>query len=518
MNPYDFFKSSALAYPKRIAVQDDVEQLSYQEVDQIIETYAAVIEYVGSGSQLKVAVFSPNCAQAMMCMLAIFRANAVWVPVNSRNTIAENIFILNRSDVDVLLLHSDYAEHVDAIRHGVPGLKRIVCIDRSLPQAGSIQDVRATLPPGYRAADRCPAPDMLCAMLSTGGTTGTPKAVMWSESVVETMIASFWIHLPYDDHPVYLAAAPLTHAAGVIALCLLARGGSVLIHKAAKPVEIMRVIQQHRVTHLFLPPTVIYMMLAHPNVREYNYASLAYFIYTAAPMAPDKIREAMAVFGPVMTQVYGQAEVPLMCTCFRPEAHARFLRDGNLDKFNSAGQPTLLTQIGVMSETGDILPAGALGEIVVRGQLVMRGYYNSPDETAAASKHGWHHTGDIGYKDDEGFLYIVDRKKDMIITGGFNVFSTEVERVVLQHETVQDCAVVGIPDDKWGEAVTAVIEAKPGRTIDIAALQKHCREALGGVKTPKHFHVWESLPRSSVGKVLKREIREQFWAHRERRI
>ncbi len=518
MNPYDFFASTAATCSDRLALDDGIEQLDYAGTRDLVERFAMAIEYQSGTVQQKVAIFSPNCTRALVSMLAVFRTGSIWIPVNARNALDENILILNRSDVDVLLLHSEHAQHLPRLKAEVGCLRRVICIDRQIQGAESVEEILASLPQNLKARARQPDPSADCAMLSTGGTTGLPKAVVWTESVVEAMVASFWIHLPTCREPIYLAATPLTHAAGVIALCLMARGATVLIHCTAKPDGIMRAISERKVTHLFLPPTAIYTMLDDVRVRDQDYSSLEYFIYTAAPMAPDRIREAMDVFGPVMTQVYGQAEVPLMGTCFRPQEHARFLAQGRLEKFQSCGLPTLLTQVEVMSDTGEILGRGELGEIVFQGALVMRCYYKAPEETAAASAHGWHHTGDIGFKDEDGYLHIVDRKKDMIITGGFNVFSMEVERVIMTYDDVLDCAVVGAPDDKWGEAVTAVIEPKAGRQIDVVALGAYCRQRLGGVKTPKSFLVWTSLPRNSLGKILKREVRDQFWSGRERLI
>lgn len=514
MNPYDFFAAAAAISPDRIAFKDHELSLTYAQAKVEVEQVARAV-YVARG-QPKVAVFSPNCVGALVAVLGVFRAGAVWVPVNVRNSLEQNIEILQRSDAEVLLIHPSFAEHVPRLQAEVPLLRRLVCINGSAPFTTPL-DVAATeslemLPP------RRPDAQSVCAMLSTGGTTGTPKAVVWTESLIEAMVACFWVHLPSAEPPTYLAAAPLTHAAGVISFCILARGGTVVIQPAAKPIEVMRAIQSERITHLFLPPTVIYMMLAHPEVRHHDYTSLRYFIYTAAPMAPDKVMEAMDVFGQVMVQLYGQAEVPLMGTCLTPDDHARFLREGRKAMFGSCGRPTLMAQLEIMDDDGSLLGGGQVGEIVFRGPLVMQGYYNASEETAATSRFGWHHTGDIGFKDGEGYVHIVDRQRDMIISGGFNVYSTEVEQVILGYPGVQDCAVVGVPDDKWGEAVTAFIEQVPGADVDVAAVQEHCRNRLGGVKAPKAVHLVERLPRSPVGKVLKREIRDPFWIGRRRKV
>jgi len=282
--------------------------------------------------------------------------------------------------------------------------------------------------------------------------------------------------------------------------------------------EIMRCIEAHRITTLFLPPTVIYSMLAHPRVREFDFSSLKHFIYAAAPMSAEKLKDALKVFGPVMAQTYGQAESPMLCTFMSPAEHIVEENSAQERRLTSCGRPTIFTQVEIMDDGGNLLSPEEKGEIVTRGNLVMKGYYKNPQATEEASRFGWHHTGDIGLKDADGYVYIVDRKRDMIISGGFNIYPCEIEQVLWSHAAVQDCAVVGVPDEKWGEAVKAVIELKPGTDVKSEEIMVFCRERLGGMKAPKSVEIWPELPRSPVGKVLKRSIREKFWAGHERRI
>jgi acyl-CoA synthetase (AMP-forming)/AMP-acid ligase II len=263
---------------------------------------------------------------------------------------------------------------------------------------------------------------------------------------------------------------------------------------------------------------MIYRLLAHASVRNCDYSSLETLLYAAAPMSVEKLKEACDVFGPVLAQSFGQAEAPMVCTTFSVEEHARCLAAGNDARLASCGRAGLLSEVSIMDPDGALLPPGETGEIVVRGDLVMQGYYQNPVETAAAARGGWHRTGDIGRADNEGYFYITDRLRDMIISGGFNVFPGEIEQVIWSHPSVQDCAVIGVPDDVWGEAVTAVIELKPGRELVPAEVIDLCKRRLGSVKAPKQVHVVTALPRSAVGKVLKREIRDQFWAGRQRRV
>jgi acyl-CoA synthetase (AMP-forming)/AMP-acid ligase II len=228
-------------------------------------------------------------------------------------------------------------------------------------------------------------------------------------------------------------------------------------------------------------------------------------------MSTARLAEALQRIGP-MAQLFGQTEAPMMISTMRPEDHR--LPDGTIAtaRLASAGRPSPLVQVGIMDEAGALLGTGERGEIVVRGPLVMAGYYRDPDATAEASRHGWHHTGDIGYLDDDGYLFISDRAKDMIISGGFNVYSTEVEQALLAHPDVQDCAVFGLPDDKWGERVEAVVQARAGASLDAGELIAFVKQRIGSVKAPKHIAVWPDLPRSKVGKILKAEIKQRVAA------
>jgi acyl-CoA synthetase (AMP-forming)/AMP-acid ligase II len=390
----------------------------------------------------------------------------------------------------------------------------LVCLDGDLRWAQGWEaflevGASAPLPPGG-PAEAAPLDD-LAMIVGTGGTTGRPKGVMLTGTNLETMTAITLMSYPWPDpptRPTYLALAPLTHAAGVLCFPVLCRGGSVVVMRAPDIGAFLGLVEEQRVTHTFLPPTLIYLALDHPALAGTDLSSLQCFWYGAAPMSATRLEEALDRIGPVMAQLFGQTEAPMMVSTMPPRDH--FLPDGSVarERLSSAGRPSPLTTVAIMSEDGTLLPAGERGEIVVRGSLVMRGYYRNPSATAEASAHGWHHTGDIGYLDAEGFLHIVDRAKDMVITGGFNVYSTEVEQALMQHPAVADCAVIGLPDEKWGERVTAVIQLRPGLRLDRGELKDFVKERIGSVKAPKQVEVWPDLPRSKVGKVLKTEIKK----------
>jgi acyl-CoA synthetase (AMP-forming)/AMP-acid ligase II len=253
---------------------------------------------------------------------------------------------------------------------------------------------------------------------------------------------------------------------------------------------------------------MIYRLLAHPDARTRDCSSLEYVVYGAAPMSVDKLREGLELWGPVFVQIYGQAEAPGVITFLSREDHTRIGRH-----LASAGRPTGACEVALMDEHGTIVGAGMRGEIVVRGELVTPGYLDNAEANAQARRFGWHHTGDVGEFDADGYLYIVDRLKDMIISGGFNIYPSEIEQFLWSHPAVQECAVVGVPDGEWGERVVAVVELKEGASASAAELIELCKQRLGSVKAPKQVEFWNTLPRSPVGKVLKKDVRERLVAH-----
>jgi acyl-CoA synthetase (AMP-forming)/AMP-acid ligase II len=363
--------------------------------------------------------------------------------------------------------------------------------------------------------------DAVVVLSATGGTTGAPKGVMNTHRSTQTFCAHFMMscHYPADERPVNLAAAPITHTAGLLSLPCTARGGTVVVLTKPDPVQLLGAIQKHRVTEFFLPPTVIYRLLDIPDLaRKADFSSLRYFLYGAAPMSVEKLKQAIATFGPVMMGGYGQTEAPTSISFLTPAEHFVDGRVAPDERLASVGRPNPLVRVEIMDDDNQILSTGATGEICVRGDLVMKGYYKAPGKTAETIVDGWLHTGDIGHLDADGYLHITDRKKDMIITGGFNVYPSEVEQVIWGHPAVRDCAVIGVPDAHWGEAVTAVVELNAGQQVGADELIALCKDVLGSVKAPKSVEFVDSLPRSPVGKVLKKDLRAKYWRGEARKI
>ncbi|MGE4369652.1 MAG: class I adenylate-forming enzyme family protein [Burkholderiaceae bacterium] len=517
MRMIDYFRRGMASAPDRVAFMDadGGRAYSYTQVNELSEKIAAGI-YAAGESDANIAVFSPNDPKAFCAMMGIFRVGARWVPVNMRNPVSVNAAFLRTTQCSVLFFHPSLNREAKELRDTVPTLRHLVCIDEPIEPTIGISLESFT----SQASEPAPEPHddalRIETVFPTGGTTGLSKAAIWTQRTWESAIKAFWTCLPTDRPAVHLVAAPMTHGAGVVALMMMAENAKNVVLPSANALGILEAIERHKVTHFYIPPTVLYSMLAHPRVREFDYSSLRAIVLAASPVAPAKFREAMDIFGPVVCQSFGQAEAPMFLT-FLSTRDLLNAPEGS-DRWSSCGRATLGQRIEIMGEHGQLLANGQRGEIVARGDLVFGGYYQNPDATQAVSEHGWHHTGDIGFKDEHGFVYIVDRKKDMIVTGGFNVFSAEVEHVIASHAAVEDCAVIGVPDPKWGEAVKAVIQLKPGMHVTTDEIIQLVKSTLGSVHAPKTVDFIDSLPRSPNGKVLKRQIRDAFWDGVSRRI
>ncbi|MDI2127036.1 acyl-CoA synthetase [Yinghuangia seranimata] len=494
----------------------DGTTLTYGEVRVLSWRVARALDRSGVRPGEKVAVLSANNSTAFATVFGISRAGAVWCPVNPRNAAADNRDLLDLLDCVCLVFQPSFAPLVESIRADLPRLRTLICLDD--PKEAAPASLAEAVPfslwldgTGEEpwSAD---APDDIVMIAGTGGTTGKSKGVMLSSRNIETMSALTLMSYPFRPRPVYLALAPLTHAAGVLCFPVLSLGGEIVVMPRPDLGEFLGLVERHGVTHTFLPPTLVYGLLAHPALDGTDTSSLRCLWYGAAPMAPARLEEAIARLGPVLGQLFGQTEAPMMVSTLAPADHVH--PDGTpvRERLASAGRPTPLVTVGIMDADGVLLPPGARGEIVVRGSLVMPGYYRNPEATAEVSRHGWHHTGDVGYLDEDGYLFIVDRLKDMIITGGFNVYSAEVENALLDHPDVRECAVVGLPDATWGERVTAVVQLHPDRDTGADALRAFVKDRLGGVKAPKQVEIWPELPRSTVGKVLKPDVRQRLLA------
>ncbi|MDH4007221.1 MAG: AMP-binding protein [Desulfuromonadales bacterium] len=518
MSLINYFDRGVLLHGDKPALISEEGSYTYNELKEVSDRVAAAIASRGDHDLSRLAVYSHNTIHIFPCLLGGMRAGNILVPANARDEVSATVHFLNLTKTKWFFYHSELCENVEEIRTRVPSLEHFVCLDKDNGADKSLARFIAEEGDG-------PVPVVThdphrhCYYYSTGGTTGLSKAVVLDNLSFGNFYSTFNWMTPTEGIPVHLCVAPISHTAGPMAMALQCSGVKNVVLPGFDVLQVLKAIEEHKVTHLFLPPTALYAMLAHPEVRNFDYSSLKYFVVAAAPVAPEKIREAIEVFGPCLCQCYGQAEAPGVLTWMPPEKFAEAAIDPEkAHLFKSCGQPTLGLRVAIMDDDGNIVPNGERGEIVAQGNLVSVGYLDNPEATAEIRQFGWHHTGDIGIMDDEGYFYIVDRKKDMIITGGFNVYPAEVEATLLTHPNLQDAAVVGVPDEKWGEMVKAVVTLKEGQTVTEEELIAFCREELGAVKTPKSIEFWDLLPRTAAGKISRKDIRKKYWVGQERSV
>jgi acyl-CoA synthetase (AMP-forming)/AMP-acid ligase II len=521
MRAIDYFDKGADAHPDQTAVVDGNARYSYRETQAITHRIARAMWAAGLVGEQSAAIYSHNDARVLFCMLGIMRAGAVWIPINYRNAIDANVEYMNYAETAWLFYHSDFRDSLAEIRARVPSLRHAICIDREEDDALSLEIFmqRGTEANEIDWADPYGNLDRLVGLVPTGGTTGPAKGVKVTSLAWGTMteMASHYWRGDVAD-PVCLNVAPLSHAAGVVAFTMSTLGASNVILPKFDVLEVLQSIERFRCTHLFLPPTAFYALLAHPDVGKFDYSSLRVFLLAGSPVSPDKLKKGIEIFGPCMCQSYGQTEAPMLLTFLDAKTVAAAAAGDHPERLQSCGRPTSAVCLVIMDDSGHILPANARGEIVARGTLVTAGYYNLPDATAEIRTYGWHHTGDIGYIDEDGYVYIVDRKKDMIITGGFNVYCAEVEAGIMALPQVHECAVIGVPHDTWGEAVKAIVVLRDGESLTEDAVLAHCKAKLGGVKSPKSIEFRPEIPKTPAGKTDRKSLRAPYWAHADRSV
>jgi acyl-CoA synthetase (AMP-forming)/AMP-acid ligase II len=510
----DFFDRGWRLAPDAPAYRQGERTYTFTEVGNLTCQVAHSLINSGITPGSHGAVWAGNDVTAWICTLGLWRANMAWIPIASRNTTEQNVDLLVTFDCDVLFFQEEQAADLATYGDRLARVKLFVCIDGEAPGLERAVSLHTWIENAPTSAPDIPNRlDDVVMISATGGTTGAPKGVMNTHRSLQTFCAHYLMSTPYEptDQVVNLAAAPMTHTAGVLSLPATSRGGCVVVLPVPEPTTLLDTITSARVTELFLPPTVIYRLIEVASTRPpSDFESLKYFLYGAAPMSLDRLKQALKVFGPCMMGGYGQTEAPASISFLTPREHFTPAGLASDDRLSSVGRPNPLIRVSIRGDDDQELDTGCTGEICVRGDLVMKGYYKADALTEEAVVGEWLHTGDLGHLDSSGYLHITDRKKDMIISGGFNVYPSEVEQVLWAHPDVHDCAVIGVPHPDWGEAVTAVVEPQEGASVDPAELIALCRAKLGPVRSPKTVEIVASLPRSSAGKVLKKDLRAQF--------
>jgi acyl-CoA synthetase (AMP-forming)/AMP-acid ligase II len=467
----------------------------------------------------RVGMLVPNRAEGLETILAPMKAGMGVVPMNVRLHPGEHAYMLDDAGARVLVYAAELREHVARIRSRLATVERFVSIGAPAPGDLGFEDLMAGQPddpPGV-AID----PEDLAWLFYTSGTTGRPKGAMLTHRNLLAMVQLFLLDLnPAVETDVLLHAAAITHGSGTAIFHHVARGAASAFPatRSFDPPRIFEAIERYRVTTMFLAPTMIHLLTEHPARTRHDLSSLHTIFYGGGPMYVEQQQAAVRAFGPIFVQLFGQGEAPMCCTSLPKAEHLAGDDPVRQRRLASAGRETTGVRLRVVDEHDRDVPAGQAGEIVVRGDLVMKGYWNRPEATAETLRGGWLHTGDVGHLDEDGYVYITDRRKDVIISGGANIYPREVEEVICAHPAVSEVAVIGVPDDTWGESVKALVVLRPGAAATADDIVEHCRRALASYKKPRSVEFLPALPKNAYGKVLKRELREPYWAGRARRV
>ncbi len=491
--------------PQRTAWVDGTERATYQALHDRVARLAAVLRSLGVQPGDRVALLGMNSGRYVEALFAVWWAGAVVNPVNVRWTPAEMAYSLDDCGSAHLIVDSVFAGRVTALREEVRCLREVMYFGPGAPPE-AMADVESLMAATPAMEDSRRHGDELAAVMYTGGTTGRPKGVMLSHTNlgVGTLAASTAVHR--DSRVVAVSCAPLFHVGAVGHLLQLAgQLATLVLLPAFEETAVLQAIASERATETFLVPTMLKRVVEHPRLADFDLSSLRWVLYGAAPIDEALLTLAMDRLPDTgFVQFYGMTELSPVITALPASCH---LADQPRERLRSAGRPIPIAEVRVVDAADQPLPVGQVGEIVARGPMVMQGYWGQKALSADALRGGWMHTGDLGRFDADGFLYVVDRLKDMIITGGENVYSAEVENVLLQAPSVAACAVVGVPDASWGERVHAVIVLKPGLEADTVGLLAHCRVHLAGYKCPRSLEFRDALPLSAAGKLLKYEVR-----------
>jgi fatty-acyl-CoA synthase len=504
----------------RVALTQDGRSLSYRDLGTDARRLSGAFAALGLGKGDRVAFLMANCIEYVACEYAVARIGATRVPLAVLLANDDHVYMMNFSRCKALVYHQKLAARVQEMMPRLESVRHFVCVadDPSQVPDGHLrlQDLLAEEPTaaGSAAID----PEDLAGIYFTGGTTGRPKGVMLSHRAWVQTYCQEMLDFRLGWHETFVFATPLTHAAGCLLLPVLLRQGCGVILDHFDPDLLLATIERERATATMLVPTMIYILLDHPRRDAYDVGSLRNVLYGAAAIAPERLRQAIEVFGPRFTQFFGQTEAPMALVVLPRELHVPADPARQAQVLASAGLPTFATEIRLLDEQGHEVPDGAPGEIVVRAPNMMSGYLDDPAATAEALRDGWLHTGDIARRDAEGYLTIVDRKRDMIVTGGFNVYPRDIEDVLFGHPAVAQAAVIGVPHERWGEEVRALVVLRPGQSVTERELVDYVKARKGSLNAPKSVEFIAAIPLTNLGKVDKKALRARYWAGRARNV
>ncbi len=502
--------------PTKLAVKYEQESFTFEELLERVCQLVNLLASLGLKKGDRVAILSQNCNQYRELFWAVALGGYMIVPVNYRLAPREIAYILNDSESRALLVSDEYSLLIDSAKSQLKTIEHYIGIQTAAAGFRDYEELLKSASPNQPSS--LPSADDLLWLLYTSGTTGLPKGAMHTHrsvtALVDAAVSNFFI----DEETRSLVVTPYYALSGggwdSICSCM---GSTTVILRNFNPVEVLETIQNERITDVHLVPAMINFIVNCPDFDQFDISSLKRITYGASPMPPQLIRKAMEKMGPIFIQDLGCAEGGLM-TVLPETEHVVDGPPERTRRLASCGKGLPELDVRVLNEDGTDVKPGEVGELTVKGDTVMIGYWKMPEATAQVLRKGRLYTGDLATVDSEGWIYIVDRKKDMIISGGSNIYPREVEDVLFEHPAVLEAAVIGVPDEKWGENVKALVVLKPGAQCTEAELIDHCKANLASFKKPKSVEFVDTLPRNPSGKVLKRVLREKYWTGQERRV
>ncbi len=512
------YESVLRRYETAPAITFGGETLTYGDLADDSARLASALVDRGLQPEDRVGILVSNCPEYAVADIALARSGLAKVPLNDMLSAADIEYMLDNSDASTLIVGPSFVETVQSVAPNVPTLERIVTIDapagpklERTHHVESFEQLLETTEPV--APDVQVSKSTLAGVFHTGGTTGDPKGVKHTQENLALNALAHAIELDIQPRDKLLLMTPLPHSAGLIMAGGLTQGSHHVVTQGFDAEQALKLVEQERVSWTFMVPTMVYRVLDLLEKREDDTSTLETIVYGAAPMKPDRLRDGLDRLGNVFLQLYGQYETPDLITVLPKAAHD----PDDEERLSSCGLPTTMCEVKVVDENGEQVPPGQPGEILARAAYSMDGYYQMPEKTAETVEDGWIHTGDIGKKDEDGYVYIVDRDSDVIVSGGMNVYSVTVEEVIQQHDRVANVAVIGVPDDEWGEAVKAVV-VPAGDTVDRADITSFCHDHLADYEVPKSIDIVDELPTTPYGKLDKKKLREPYWQGQSRQI
>ncbi|MCM3766059.1 class I adenylate-forming enzyme family protein [Neobacillus niacini] len=517
MNAAELIKRGAIYFPNHTGAIFQGEKLTFDQVYRNSNRLANSLLSLGLKKGDRVAFLLANSLQSLEIDFALLQTGLVRVPLNTRLSENEHVHMIKDTDAKALLYTEEFSERAAQIKKYCPDLQYFCQMNGTTAEPWMInmhefvQGVSEDEP-----AVKVSESD-IATIQYTSGTTGVLKAAVHTQETWVAICNNIITALDIQEGDTMLHAAPLTHASGTLVLPHWVSGAANSVLSGFHPEQYLHVIHHEKPTTLNLVPTMIVMLLSHPNVEQYSFESVRNIIYGASPMPREALKRGLELWGPKFVQYYGQTEAPLILSILNKKDHIGEGEEGQA-RLLSCGRPVPTASIKIVDETGEELPSGEVGEIAVKSSQAMVGYWQEPELTQETIKDGWVHTRDMGYLDQNGYLFLVDRKSDMIISGGFNVYPREVEEVLYQHPAVMEAAVVGVPDEKWVETVKAYVVLKSGQTATEEEIIQFCKDRLASYKKPSSIEFIDTLPKSAVGKVVRRFLRDPHWEGKERRI